>query len=403
MWIFEERLESKDEGSGERTPRAAPEAGRPPRRRERRADEPPLGPRLDQGGGSASAARVPGRCVRFRMLARPGLLLLTTLLLSFAHGWAVGWLYKLQEVKPHVFVWVSDDVLDLEGDPQFARAGTAGFMVTSEGVVVINTTNTPFHGRELLYEIRHQTELPVRYVIDTGASGEQVLGNEVFSEQQATLISSAKTQQEILQYRQELARRLAEEPDNSRLQVRMRGFHVAVPTETFGQETTLRLGGQEVKVLSLLKNGAGDDSVVYLPAAKVLFMGELFQNGYFPRIDSRDLAAWADVLRRVETWDAEVFVPGHGAPGGKKEVEDFRQFLLWFGKQVATRFQQGQSVSQVRRELGAQLENHQWHAPELFSEEVETLYRQMSKTPSKNTTHQPTAPVPMRSSPPSKQ
>jgi glyoxylase-like metal-dependent hydrolase (beta-lactamase superfamily II) len=323
------------------------------------------------------------------------LLLTAFCLLPSGYGLAAGWLYKVQEVKPNVFVWVSDDVLDLDGDPQFDRAGTAGFIVTSEGVVVVNTTNTPFHGRELLYEIRHHSELPVRYVIDTNSSGEQILGNEVFTDQQATLISSTKTQEEILQYRQLVARRLADEEDKGKLQSRMRGFHVTVPTQTFGREMALRLGGQEIKLLSLLGNGSGDDAVVYLPAAKVLFLGELFQNSYFPRIDSRNVHDWIDTLRQVEGWDVEVYVPGHGAPGGKKELAEFRQFLEWFGKEVETRFHEGKSLSEVKREVGPLLENYKWHAPELFSEEVDAVYKQIVKTPPKGTNLQPTAQAPL--------
>ena len=222
----------------------------------------------------------------------------------------------------------------------------------------------------MLYEIRHHTELPVRYVIDTNSSGEQMLGNEVFTEQQATLISSAKTQEDILQYRQLLARRLVDEEAKWRLQSRMRGFHIAVPTQTFGSEMALRLGGQEIKLISLLKNGSGDDSAVYLPAAKVLFLGELFQNSYFPHIESRNIHDWIDTLRRVEGWDVEVYVPGHGEPGGKKEVAEFRQFLEWFEKEVETRFREGKSISEVKREVGPLLENYKWHAPELVSRRV---------------------------------
>jgi len=187
--------------------------------------------------------------------SRSCFLLAAFFLVPSAYCLAAGWLYKVEEVKPNVFVWVSDDVLDLEGDPQFDRAGTAGFILTPEGGVVVNTTNSPFHGRELLYEIRHRTELPVRYVIDTDSSGEQMLGNEVFTDQQATLISSSKTQEEILHYRELLARRLADGEGGEKLESRMRGFHVTSPTQTFGSEMALRLGGQEIKLRTLLKNG----------------------------------------------------------------------------------------------------------------------------------------------------
>jgi glyoxylase-like metal-dependent hydrolase (beta-lactamase superfamily II) len=298
-------------------------------------------------------------------------------------------------VKPGVFVWVSDDVLDLDGDPQFERAGTAGFIVTSEGVVVVNTTNSPFHGRELLYEIRHHSELPVRYVIDTNSSGEQILGNEVFTELEATLISSTKIQAEILRYQQLLADRLAGDEANGKLQIRMRGFHVTPPAQTFESEMALRLGGQEIELRSLFKNGSGDDAVVYLPAAKVLFLGELFQNGYFPRIDSRNVEDWIDTLRQLQGWDVGVYVPGHGAPGGKKELAEFRQFLQWLRKEVETRFQEGESISQVKREIDSLVANYKWHAPELLSEELEAVYKQVAKTPPKATAARPTAQAPL--------
>ena len=308
------------------------------------------------------------------------LLLSAFCFLLFEHCLATGWLYKLLEVKPNVFVWVSDDVLDLDGDPQFDRAGTAGFIVTSEGVVVVDTTNTPFHGRELLYEIRHHTELPVRYVIDTNASGEQVLGNEVFTELQATLLSSAKTQEGIRQYSQQLARRMDDDEGNGKLRSRMRGIHVRLPGQTFGKEMTLRLGGQDFRLLTLLRNGSSDDAAVFLPAAKVLFLGELFGNDYFPRMDARNLQEWIAVLRQVEGWDVDVYVPGHGEPGGKGELAAFRQYLEWLGKEVETRSKQGKSLSQVKREMDSLVENYKWHAPELIPEEVEAVYRQLGKT-----------------------
>jgi glyoxylase-like metal-dependent hydrolase (beta-lactamase superfamily II) len=144
---------------------------------------------------------------------------------------------------------------------------------------------------------------------------------------------------------------------------------------------TLRLGGQEIKVLILLKDGSTDDSVVYLPAAKVLFLGELFQNSYFPRIESRNLRDWIAALKQVEAWDADVYVPGHGEPGGKKELAEFRQFLEWLEKEVETRSKEGKSLSQVRREVDSLVENYKWHAPELIPEEVEDVYKQLGKTP----------------------
>src|SRR5438094_4324838 len=133
---------------------------------------------------------------------------------------AAAGLYQVLEIKPDVFVWLPDDVLDQEGDPDFARAGTAGFIIRPDGVVVVDTTNSPFHARELVYEIRRRTDQPVKYVIDTDPEGDHALGNEVFVDQQASIVATPGTQAGLRNYQLQLPRRL---DADSRLQGRMRG------------------------------------------------------------------------------------------------------------------------------------------------------------------------------------
>ncbi len=288
-------------------------------------------------------------------------------------SFAAGGLYELREIKPHIFVWIPEDILDQDSDPEFSRAGNAGFIVTPEGVVVIDTTNSPFHARELLFEIRRRTDAPVKYVINTDSSGDHVLGNEVFVDQQASIISTSAAQAELRRYQTELARR---QQADWRLQARMRGIHVTLPDQTFGSEMSLNVAGEELKLLNPGRGDSPANAAVYFPRAKVLFLGELFENKYFPRVGSLNVRHWVEILRQVETWDVEIYVPGHGAPGGKKELAEFRRLLEWLTSEVETRIKQGKSLNQVKHDLGS-LENYHWHAPELAPEAVEAVYRQL--------------------------
>lgn len=281
----------------------------------------------------------------------------------------------MQEIKPHIFVWVPEDILDQDSDPQFGRSATAGFIITSEGVVVVDTTNSPFHARELLYEIRQRTDQPVKYVINTDSHGDHILGNEVFVDQQASIISTSVAQAEIREYQQDLARRLS--GDDWRLQARMRGIHLTLPARTFDREMTLLVGGQEIKLLSLGAGHSAGDTAVYLPEAKVLFLGDLFANGWIPRLGSSDIHRWIEILRQVENWDVETYVPGHGEPGDKNELAEFRQFLEWLETEVWARVKQGKTLAQVKREL-LPFHNHNWHAPELAAPAVEAVYQQLA-------------------------
>jgi glyoxylase-like metal-dependent hydrolase (beta-lactamase superfamily II) len=287
------------------------------------------------------------------------------------------------EVKPRVFVWVPEDIIEQDGDLRFNRAGNAGFILTSDGVIVVNTTNSPFHGRELLYEIRQRTDQSVRYVINTSAEADEMLGNEVFVDQQAAILSTAATQAEIRSYQQNLVR---DERGDLKLQARMRGIHPTVPNQTFDHETTMRVGEQEIRLIALPGAGSSADAAVLLPSAKVLFLGDLYENDYFPQIGSRDVRVWIETLRHVEGWDVEIYVPGHGDPSGKKGLVEFRQFLEWLMAEVRTRVQEGKTLEQVKSEL-LPFAYHR-HAPELSPRAVEAVYRQLAPPPQKPASEQ---------------
>ncbi|MHB8653301.1 MAG: MBL fold metallo-hydrolase [Terriglobia bacterium] len=237
----------------------------------------------------------------------------------------------MKEIRPHVFIWIPDDIIYQVGDPQFGRAGTAGFIITTEGVVVVNTTNNPFNARELLYEIRERTDKPVKYVIDTDARGDHILGNEVFVDEQATIISTSIALAQMRDYFQDLTRRTVDDP---RMQLRMRGIHPTLPTQTFSGELTLNLGGEEIKLLDLGQGATAGDAAVYLPAAKVLFLGDLYENGYLPRRGMSDVRPWLEILRHVANLDVVDYIPGQGPPGDKNDFEDFRRFLGWVAAQL---------------------------------------------------------------------
>jgi glyoxylase-like metal-dependent hydrolase (beta-lactamase superfamily II) len=283
--------------------------------------------------------------------------------------------YHVQEIKPNVFVWVAEDILNQEGDPQFNRAGNAGFIITPGGVVVINTTNSPFNARALLFEIRKRTNQPVRYVINTGASPDVMLGNEAFEDFQPAILSTPEAARIMRDYRDAFPARIG---GNWRVATSMRGVHPLPPTGTFEKEDTLRVGGREIRLINLGDNSSPGNAAVYLPASKVLFLGNVFENEYIPRIGSANLSQWIETLRKVESWDAEVFVPGHGVPAGRKQVQQFRGFLEWLYGRVRSGFQEGKSLEQIQGEMVPFPHLH-WHAPELESAAVAAVYQLVAR------------------------
>jgi glyoxylase-like metal-dependent hydrolase (beta-lactamase superfamily II) len=286
--------------------------------------------------------------------------------------------YHIREIKPNVFVWVAEDILNQGGDPEFNRAGNAGFIITPEGVIVVNTTNSPFNARALLFEIRKRTDQPVRYVINTGASPDVMLGNEAFEDFQPVILSTPEAAQAMRDYKNEFPARLG---GNWKIAASMRGVHPLPPTGTFEKEDTLQLGGQEIRLINLGDNTSPGDAAVFLPASKVLFLGNVFENEYIPRIGSANINQWIETLLKVESWDAEVYVPAHGLPGGKAQVRQFRGFLEWLYGRVRSGFQEGKSLAQIQGEM-VPFPNLHWHAPELESEAVAAVFRLLARSES---------------------
>lgn len=291
------------------------------------------------------------------VVARPVLggvlvcLIACALLASARPCLALGRNYEVKQVAPGVFVWAPDDVVDQSGDPYFSRAGNAGFIITPDGVAVINTANNPFHAAEILYEIRQRTQLPVRLVIDLGSQGDEMLGNEIFAAQRADIISTAAAETAMQAYQRNIERRLTFDPE---LPVRMRGIHFTLPGQTFTGQSSMTLGGVQIRMTAMncgLPGQTGGDAVVYLPQTKVLFLGDLYVKGFVPQIDSRDVGRWIGALSEVGRWDVATYVPGHGDPGAKAGLANFKGFLEWLQAGVTAGVNQGKSLSDVEQRL----------------------------------------------------
>lgn len=69
----------------------------------------------------------------------------------------------------------------------------AAFLVTDEGVIVIDTRQHPRDGQDLLDHIRKVTDKPIRWVVNTHFHGDHNYGNSVFKAAGATIISQDDT------------------------------------------------------------------------------------------------------------------------------------------------------------------------------------------------------------------
>ena len=187
----------------------------------------------------------------------------------------------------------------------------AGFIVTSEGVVVIDALASPRQGEALLRTIRGVTRQPVRWLVLTHHHPDHTFGAIVLRRAGAKVIAHPDT------------RVLAAEGGPDALVAdwvrvvgldAMRGFEFAnVPDRPVTGADTLRLGGRTIVVTHPGPAHTAGDLMVWLPRERVLFAGDLLIEDGVTMVVDGSARALKHGLDRIEGLAARVVVPGHGA------------------------------------------------------------------------------------------
>ena len=117
----------------------------------------------------------------------------------------------------------------------------AGFVVTNEGVVVVDALGSPDLASELLTEIRRITSKPIRYVIATHYHADHIYGLQAFKAAGATIVAHAAAREYL---NSETAEKRLE---TSRVELApwVNADTHLVPADQWisGEEATLRVGG----------------------------------------------------------------------------------------------------------------------------------------------------------------
>ena len=202
-----------------------------------------------------------------------------------------------------------------------------GFVVTQQGVILVDSGASRLGAEKIAGAIRAVTEQPVRWVINTGSQDHRWLGNDYFASHGAEIIALARTAATQSQYAAQhmagLERFLGE---------RMAGTRPLPAAKTLaGDSATLDLGGETLELAYTDAHFPGD-ARVWLPKHGVVFSGDLV---YVDRL--LGVLPWSSVRHSQQAFHALAalnpahIVPGHGRVcdlvQAKRESGDYYDFL----------------------------------------------------------------------------
>jgi cyclase len=204
------------------------------------------------------------------------------------------------------------------------------YIVTDEGVVVVDTQLIPFFANEIIKEIKAVTDKPIKYVINTHWHTDHVGGNETFFPQ-TPIIAHEFTRKIIAKRKKEQDEGII---DKSLKQ--LGEFKLTPPDITFDQSMTLHMGNKIIELKFFGGGHSGGDIIVYLPEEKVLFSGDLFIKGSgLPDYrDDANIDKHIKSLKKIQALDIEKIISGHLDIAEKKDIQAAIDKLIAFRSQV---------------------------------------------------------------------
>jgi len=211
-------------------------------------------------------------------------------------------------VTDHVWFVQGNSALGSVANRNFIS--NAGFVVTDDGVVVIDALGSPVLAAELLAEIRRITPLPVRYVIATHYHADHIYGLQTFKAAGATILAH----DEAREYMNSDTAQKRLEDSRVELAPWVNADTRLVPADRWlqDQETRLQVGSMEFVLSHVGPAHTPEDMVVYVPQLGVLFAGDLFFRGRIPFVGQADSRLWIDSLNRMIQFHPRIVIPGHG-------------------------------------------------------------------------------------------
>ena len=217
-----------------------------------------------------------------------------------------------------------------------------GFIVGSDGVVVIDTGPSRAYGEQQRAAIKAISPLPVKQVYITHAHPDHFLGDQAYAAD--TISATAAARAAILQNGEALSDNLFRLVGGWML-----GTQVVAPThEVSSGDVTI--AGRGLRLIALAGHTDGD-LMVFDTATKTLFAGDLVFFQRAPTTPNADIKRWLASLDEIDRLDFSTLVPGHGpVVHDHAGIAQTRDYLRWLRSTLQDAANRGLDMPEVMQQ-----------------------------------------------------
>lgn len=186
-------------------------------------------------------------------------------------------------------------------------------------VLLVDPLIAPAHARLVEDAVRAWTDRPVRFVVLTHHHTDHALGASWFASRGAEVVAHRACRAAMEAEHPGLVEARRRVPALANL---FRDANPYVPTRVLeDDEWQVDLGGARVRVRHSGPGHTAGDLVVSFEDESVTVCGDLVSVGYHVNYEDAALDRLESGLEALRRFGSRVYVPGHGAPGGREIVD----------------------------------------------------------------------------------
>ncbi len=241
-------------------------------------------------------------------------------------------------------VRVGDNIYALVGDlgqrspANLGHNMTSGFIVSNEGVIVIDTGGSRANAEQIHAAIRKVSDRKIIYAINTGGQDHRWFGNDYFKQQGAKIVAAESTVHDMRARGAEQIERI-----KPLLGDKFSGTQLVYPDITFAQRMTLPVKGITIDLIHSGGAHTPGDLLVWLPQSSVVYAGDTVFAERMLGILPDSAGRWIKSLEYLrDTLKPRIVVPGHGAVTNiDRAMRDSYDYLVFLRDAIKKRFADG--------------------------------------------------------------
>jgi cyclase len=212
------------------------------------------------------------------------------------------------------------------------RGCNPGYVVTSDGVVVIDTPQLPTYALKMRKLAEKNGS--IEYIINTEHHVDHIFGNYYFRDTGIVIShidvynNFMKVTPKLNPYEYAKEAIPTDDPGGESIFPDEESYFADPnkPTITFEGNMTIRLGGHTFELISTPGHTPGQIAV-NIPEERVAFVGDTVFNKCQTWHMESDIDTWIESLDFLKTLDVDYIVPGHGPICTKHEIDVQKAFL----------------------------------------------------------------------------